>query len=304
METQKIYLVVCFFLGGVFLKRLPLKKNIKSRLPIFLNKSILYVCLPALILKIMPSLELKKGLWPIPVSHWLVLFCLSGLLILTSKIFKLDRQTTGCLLILIPLGNTSFLGYPMVEAFFKDSGLPYAILYDQLGSFLGLALYAPFIVAIYSGEERPSIMIFLKSIGRFPPLIALLLSFFLKDIFLMKNVQMILLPLSKGIVPLAMMTVGLQFQAPCKGQGLPLSLGLFFKMVLSPVLTSLLFFNIGNVNFAEKVIIFQSAMPPMISAAILAAEKDLKKDLAMNLMGFGLLFAFLTLPLCFYLLKA
>ena len=59
----------------------------------------------------------------------------------------------------------------------------------------------------------------------------------------------------------------------------------------------------GEVNFAEKVVIFQSAMPPMITAAILASEKDLKKDLAMNLMGFGLLFSFMTLPLCFYLLK-
>ena len=52
------------------------------------------------------------------------------------------------------MGNTSFLGYPMVLAFFNDAVLVYAIFFDQLGGFLILSTYGSIIVAFYSPQSN------------------------------------------------------------------------------------------------------------------------------------------------------
>ena len=303
MEFQKISGIIIFLFLGLFLKKLPLKEESKIKIPFILNKLIIYICLPALILNVMPRLEIKGAAWSYPLSHWFTLFFLATLTYVTSKALKLDKKTLGCLLILVPLGNTSFLGYPMVEVFYGVNPLPYAILYDQMGSFLGLALYAPIIASIYSGEKRPSLVTFLKKIGGFPPLIALLASLLFKDFFLKESIQLIAAPLSKGIIPLAMIAVGLQFQKPTKNLGRPLILGLSFKMIIAPLITLLFFKMLGELGTPEKVVIFQSTMPPMITAAILTSEKGLQKDLSINLIGVGLLLAFIILPACFKILE-
>ena len=251
----------------------------------------------------MPNLGFEEESWFYPLSHWFILFILATLTYTISKALKLERKTVGCLLILVPLGNTSFFGYPMVEIFYGEGVLPYAILYDQMGSFLGLALYAPLILSIYGGEKIPSFTTFLKKIGGFPPLIALIISFSFKEVLLNETIQTVITPLSKGVIPLAMIAVGFQFQKPSPGLRLPLTLGLFFKMVISPLIALLFFKIFGTFDQPEKVVIFQSAMPPMITAAILASEKGLNKDLSISLTGVGLLLAFILLPLYFGLLK-
>lgn len=100
-----------------------------------------------------------------------------------SRLLKWDRATTGCFLLLIALGNTSFLGLPIVQAFFGDTGIPFALLYDQLGSFLALAIYGSFILAVYGrqgGKQNPASIV--KKIFMFPPFIALILAFLLRGI--------------------------------------------------------------------------------------------------------------------------
>ena len=181
METQKVYWIIFFLFLGFLLERLPLKEQLKSNLPSLLNKMIIYLCLPAFVLTIIPKIELQNKDLIYPLSHWFSLLCLVFLTLLFSKYLKLERKTTGCRLILIPLGNTSFLGYPMVEVFFHQTQLPYAILYDQLGSFLGLALYAPFILSLYDTSAKPSPKSFFTKTLSFPPLLALLASLFFKE---------------------------------------------------------------------------------------------------------------------------
>ena len=45
----------------------------------------------------------------------------------------------------------------MVEAFFGDHAIPYAVLYDSLGSFPALASYGSVIVGLYGyGEKQPT----------------------------------------------------------------------------------------------------------------------------------------------------
>tara|TARA_B100000683_G_C12437274_1_gene534440 strand:+ start:279 stop:1196 length:918 start_codon:yes stop_codon:yes gene_type:complete len=303
MQLHKIIVILSFLFLGLFLKSLIQRETLKTKTSLILNNIIIYICLPALIFKIIPTLEVKEDSWVYPLSHWFSLLVLAVLTYIVSKACKLERKTIGCLLILVPLGNTSFLGYPMVEVFFGSKALPYAILYDQMGSFLALALYSPLILFIYGQEKSPSLVKLVKKIGGFLPLLALLASILFKDFFLKERIQKIVSLLSYGVIPLAMTALGLQLKKPSKGLGIPLIIGLSFKMILSPIITFFFFKILGGFNTPEKVVIFQSAMPPMITAGILASEKGLQKSLCLNLISVGLLFSFIVLPVCYCLLQ-
>ena len=49
---------------------------------------------------------------------------------------NLPPATTGALAVVGGLGNTSFIGLPMIESFYGASGMPTGILIDQLGTYL------------------------------------------------------------------------------------------------------------------------------------------------------------------------
>jgi malate permease and related proteins len=65
------------------------------------------------------------------------------------------RRHDGDLLLVVPLGNTSFLGFPAVEALLGTDHLPAAVIYDQLGSFLALATYGGYVASRYGTGPPP-----------------------------------------------------------------------------------------------------------------------------------------------------
>ncbi|PTB82924.1 hypothetical protein C9986_02090, partial [Pseudidiomarina aestuarii] len=78
-----------------------------------LNAYVIYVALPALVLQKIPLLELSTALVIPAVVPWLLLALTVPLLLWCSRRFQWSRSTTGAMLIIVPLGNTSFVGFPM-----------------------------------------------------------------------------------------------------------------------------------------------------------------------------------------------
>ena len=130
---ESFYLILSYIIIGMLLKRF---KTLPDNAAMVLNGFVLYVALPALILKSIPLLSFSSALYIPVVTPWFLLVFVIVLTLLLSKIFNWSREVTGALLIILPLGNTSFLGYPMTEALFPAEGMPYAVVYDQLGSFI------------------------------------------------------------------------------------------------------------------------------------------------------------------------
>ena len=52
------------------------------------------------------------------------------------------------------LANTSFVGLPMIEAFYGTADLPIGILIDQLGTYLVLSTLGIAVAAYYGGRYR------------------------------------------------------------------------------------------------------------------------------------------------------
>jgi len=75
-----------------------------------------------------------------------------------------------------------------------------------------------------------------------------------------------------------------------------LALGLGFKLILAPLVVYLLYVQLlGAHGLNMQVTLFEAAMPPMITAAIVASEHDLDPPLANLMVAVGLILSFITL---------
>ncbi len=268
-----------------------------------LNLFVIYVSLPALILLRIPELDFGADILTPVFMPWAMLLLSAALVVVFGKVLSLDRLTTGALLLLVPLGNTSFLGIPMVTAFFGTEAVRYAVLYDQLGSFLALATYGSIIVALYGGTEKPTAAGIVKRVFTFPPFLALLVAFAIRDAEQPQLVRTSLAQLAGTLVPLTMVAVGFQLKLRLSMNNLrPLGAGLLIKLVLAPLAALACSMLLGLEGEAVRVAIFEAGMPPMVTAGAVAIMAGLAPELAAALVGFGIIGAFVTLPLLFKLL--
>ena len=289
---------VTYLLIGMGLRRIP---GFHRETGIVLNAFVIYISLPAMVLSKIPQLVFSGELMILPLMPWGMLTFSCAVIIALSRLLKWDRPTTGCLLLLVPLGNTSFLGVPMVKAFFGDQAIPYAVLYDQLGSFLALATYGSFILALYGGgDNKPTPQAVLKKILTFPPFIALLCALLLKGIAYPAIVVSMLNTLTGTLVPVVMIAVGFQLSYRLSKDGArPLCAGLAIKLIVAPLAAFLFCRVAGFEGEVVRVAIFEAGMPPMVSAGALAIMANLRPRLAAAFVGAGILLSFVSLPLLY-----
>ncbi len=298
---ENFILTISLLLVGMALRRVPAVPEKTGNALILL---VVYVALPAMILLRIPELVISAEVLVPALMPWVMLLFSAGLVLLLSKLLEWDRATTGCLLLLIPLGNTSFLGIPMVKAFFGDGGIPYALVYYQLGSFPALVIHGSIIVALYgSGDRRPTIKGTLRRLVTFPPSIAFVLALLLRFVSVPPAAVDLLTFLSAALVPLVMIAVGFQLNVRLgREAGSQLGLGLAIKLVVAPLTALLLCKVAGLEGEAARVSVFQAGMPPMVLAGAMAIADDLAPGLTAALVGIGIVVSFVTLPLLYQLI--
>jgi predicted permease len=287
-----ILLILCFA-AGMLLRRL---RRMPDNAPATLNSFIIHVSLPALTLLYIHELHLSGDVLLVALMAWIVFGLSAGFFWLAGRWLHLPRATTGALIVVGGLGNTSFFGLPMVEAYYGEAGLSAAIVADQLGSFLALSILGITVAGIYS-SGRPTAAEIALRIVRFPPFIALVLAFMLIPVEYAPWFTALLKRLGDTLAPLALLSVGMQLRLGHVAEhGRNLALGLGFKLLLAPLAIYLLYVQLlGAQGQAIQVTLFEAAMPPMITAAIVASEHDLDPELANLMVAAGLLLSFVTL---------
>lgn len=298
---ENFVLTLTCLLIGMALKRLPQFPREGGSV---LNLFVIHVSLPALVLLKIPELTFSQELLVPALMPWVMLALWAAVILGLARLFRWPRPITGCLLLLVPLGNTSFLGIPMVKAFFGEGAIPYAVLYDQLGSFLGLATYGSVIIALYGGGKgilTPAGVV--RRILLFPPFIALLVALLLTPFSYPTMIVALLKALAATLVPVVMIAVGFQLTLRLSREAMaPLAVGLSIKLVAAPLAALVLCRIFGFDNEPARVAIFEAGMPPMVSAGALAILAELSPPLTAALVGLGILLSFTTLPLLYQLL--
>ncbi len=299
--SAMLLLFVCLILGTLVARFAKPPAGIVQGI----NWWVLNVALPALVLELIPKLKFDAQLWFPVAAMWLTFggaWLLFGLL---GPRLGWSRQRTGALILVCGLGNTAYMGYPLVEALHGKPGLALAVVADQLGAFPVLASAGIVVASIYSGRT-PQLGQIARRIVTFPAFIALVVgiiagacggwSALLDGVFA---------PIGATLTPLALFSVGLQFKFhPGQRQLGAASWGLGWKLLLAPLACWLVGAVAGVGGLVLTVGVLQAAMAPMVSAAILADEYDLEPTLANTVLGAGIVLSLLTVPLGNLLLGA
>ena len=292
---ENLILTLSFLFLGMGLRRLPHFPKDTAQV---LNLFAMTLSLPALVLLKVPQLHFSPDILVPVIMPWAMLAVSALLILLLSKLLGWKKEIVGVLLLLIPLGNTSFFGIPMVQAFFGENGIPYAVLYDQLGSFLALATYGAVILALYGSGGKPTPASVLGRMVSFPPFLALLLALACRSLTFPAPLLALLNALAATLVPVVMVAVGFQLTLRLSPEVLkPLGAGLIIKLAVAPLIALLFCRLLGLGTLAAQVAIFEAGMPPMVSAGALAIMAGLSPKLTSALIGLGIMLSFITLPL-------
>jgi len=261
-----------------------------------LNQIAIYVCLPAAVLRFASQLEFETGLLGLIAVPWLLLLVSIGTIYWLAKALAFSEAERAVLLLCVPLGNTSFLGYPLIEAFLGHQALPYAVAYDQFGSFLILSSWGLWVLARYGGDSPPTVRMVALKVLRFPPFIALLIALCLMPSEPPTLVVTVLEWLSDALLPIVSLAVGLQLQLRVNRQDRsPLVIGLSLKLLVLPALAWPLCLWLGMPELMLQTSVLESAMAPMITASALAISHRLAPSLAAAMVGFGTPLSLLSL---------
>ena len=294
---ENFVLIGVFVLLGMLFQRL---QSFPKDTAQVLNMFAIYVSMPALVLLKAPQIMFSSAeLVPLLVPWGLLLFSLA-LVLIGARLWRWPRGVVGVLLLIIPLGNTSFLGIPIVQAFFGAPGLPHLIIYDQLGTILIFSTYGSVILAMYGREGSGSLD--LPAIARrmilFPPTLALVAGFALRFWHYPPQFEQALRNISLTLVPLVMTAIGFQLRFRLQRRVFaPLSFGLAVKLIAAPLLALAVCRLAGVSGMAVEVSVIEAGMPPMMTAAALAVMAGMDAELSVALIGVGLVLSFGTLPI-------
>jgi predicted permease len=286
-----ILLVLCMTIGIALRRSGRMPDNAHTTLNVF----IIHAAFPALILSQLHGLHLESALIFSVLMPWLMFVIGAAFFWAIARYFKLPPSTTGALMLSGGLANTSFIGLPMIEAFYGRSGIATGILIDTLGTYLVLSTVGITVACTYSRGTASARDVVVR-ILTFPPLIAVIAAMVLMDVSYPPWLNDVLARLGGTLAPLALVSVGLQLRFDAwRGNRGMLAIGLGYKLIAAPAVVSILYLGVlGLTDDNMRVTILESAMGPQIGGAIVAIQYNLNPPLVTLMVGAGTLLAFVT----------
>lgn len=292
-------LALCFAAGWLARR----SGRFPSETPAVLGAWVMWLALPALVVGTIHGIAFRPELLLGALSLWVVFSLAAGATLLAVRLGA-DRKVAGALGLTAGLGNTAFVGLPLLEALGGREAMRLGLVVDQLGSFLVLSFLAlPFAAHLKGG--RTSALALAKRVAAFPPFVALVVALITRPFEYPPVLDAVLHRLADTLSPIALASIGYQLRVAALRRSLmPLLAGLFYKMILAPLLVvSLLWALAPRLGLLERVAVTQAAMAPMVTAAILAAEHEFDAELAALMVGLGVPLSFVSVPLLWALLE-
>jgi malate permease and related proteins len=280
-------------LVAVLLQRLPMAASLADQL----NWWVLNIALPAMVLELIPKLQLDPHLWYLVLSQWLGFALSVALFVPLGRVLRWSRERLASVLLLASLSNTAFVGLPLVGALRGEQALPLVMFADQLGCFIALSVGGAVLVAVYSGGQASPRQV-LNGMLRFPPFAALLVALLVHAAGGWPTlVSDSLHRVSVTLAPIAMFSVGLRLRLrPVPGERSAMALAIAWKLLLMPLVTWTLGLALGIHGLALTVSVLETAMAPMFSSVMIARANDFDPDFADATLSIGLLLSFVTVP--------
>jgi malate permease and related proteins len=285
-----ILIGICI-LAGFALRRLRILPEGAQR---GINVWIIYLAVPAVSLKYIPTIYWSNELL-LPALMPLIVWCGAwGCFRVCSSIWPMSGATRTALTLTAGLGNTSFLGFPLVLGYYGEHALPVAVISDQV-SFVVMSTIGATMAMRHSGMGEVSAGTVLKKLFQFPPFIAFIAALVLPRFIDISPALPLFDKLAATLVPLALFSVGMQLSVEGWREDLRfLSIGIAYKLLVAPALILLIIWLLHLRGIVPQISLFEAAMAPMITAGVIATQYELDPRLANLMVGIGILLSFIT----------
>lgn len=279
-----------------------------------MNKFIITVAYPCLILNRMGNLEMPQGAFfnfiVVTAASLLIFFLLGGYAFLYVKARKYDSEDAPVAEFAILAPNNGFIGFPVAYTFFGDLGLLYMIACNLS---LNIVFFSYGIKLMKRGRELPNKSFITKVIE----LAALLINPKITAAFLgllLCNFQIELPELVNSYLsmtgsiatPMAMVFIGSTL-AGCTVMSalknrfvMEAALG---KLIAAPIITYLAICMLPLEPLVKAILILCNAIPAATTVPIFSEQYDRNKDMASEILLITTGASMITLPIAIGLLK-
>ncbi|NJL45355.1 MAG: AEC family transporter [Leptolyngbyaceae cyanobacterium SM2_3_12] len=280
--------------------------GLHQQVPLALGKFLFWLGVPLSIIGFMRRADLSGQLYLAPIVAWvaILLGLLCSRLWLMAQPNPWPRPTQGSFSLASMLGNTGYIGYPVV-LLLPQLGIDvfgWALFYDALGTLLGSYGLGAILAAEFSdrpqSRQRPAWMNRMLAVLGNPIILAFGLGLALKAVALPPWLDTALFGFAWVIVMLSLVLTGLRIQQLRSWQHLPpAAVAVSIKMLVLPLAVGLGLTVLGIDGPPRLVMILQAGMPCAFSNLVLAEAYDLDRDLSVTCVGLSSAGLLLTLPI-------
>ena len=263
-----------------------------------INAVILYVGLPAFIIKAVHGARLDGELGVVVAIAWAVFAVVLLIAWLASRALRLPKTVAGGFLIAATLGNTGYVGYPLTQAVLGPNALPRAIFYDVFGTVGALLLVGLAIAEHYGGGDARRKHPVAEVLG-FPAVLALAVGLITRPIHFSEPVSAGLEILASLVVPLIMISVGLSLRPGLlRRWAVPLAALVVVRLLVAPLVALAVgSAALGSDTEALRLVVLQAGMPAMMLTLIVGARFELDTDFIASAILVTTIASALSIPL-------
>ena len=269
------------------------------------NQYLYYLALPALTIVKIADMPLAGLGWQFIAANTLPLLAVMLAAVVLWKAGAVDWRLARLLVIVPALGNTAYLGFPVVGMRLGEEAIGYAAIAGSLQTIFVFTVGFVFMTLICDEVCPPAR--FLRLIGRnvvlWAAVAGLLLSGF--GLRLPGLAHQVLSDIGRTTLPLSLFTLGVSLYGKRVAHNLPrIALVSGLKLLLMPAVFLLLAAVTGFNGVPAGVAFLQVAMPVAVMNFIIAKEFDFDPDLVSQSILFSTVVFFPLLYLYDWALKA
>lgn len=284
-----LFLVLGRALAG--LRRLP------ADMPAALSAWSLYVAWPAAALHSAQFVRWEQGILGAAAWLWSVFAVAIAGCVVAIVLLRWKRATAGAVMLSTGAGSTAGFALPFVERYCGAECVATTIILAVVGGALAFS-----VLGVATGCAMSQGRVCLRTISRrvltLPPLVALAVGGLLPPDVLPDVVNATATDLARTLAPVSIVGIGMHLKGwPPRAQWTPLALGLAFRLVGAPALLLVTLMLLGQGDLAStRLLVLLAAMPPLVSAAVLAREFGMEHELSARMAAVGAALALMTVP--------
>lgn len=288
-----VSIIVMIFLG-VLLKRINLlsEDDVET-----LNKIVLNISLPCLVFNALYTADVSL----LPKLSILTLYIIiTGFIVglITYLILRTtdwDSRKIWSLVIVVVLGNTGFLGYPITQGIYGSAGLIRAVFCDCATS-ISFVILSIILIFLFDG----TIKVALRKIITFVPLWAIILGI-LFNVFNIPITDVgttVVSYLADATIPLIMISLGLSLNINgLKNNLKEVGFASFMKLIFYPLVAIGVLALLGITGFEHKIGLIEATMSSAMLGLVLSVSYNLDWHLTSDCIFTSTLFSLITIPI-------